>query len=87
MDTYSIEWKSSALKELKRLDRQAIPRILRAVEALGDDPFSGDVRKLKGSEHSYRLRVVDYRVVYNVFGTRLIVEIIRVRHRKDAYER
>ena len=87
MDTYSIEWKSSALKELKRLDRQAIPRILRAVEALADDPFSGDVRKLKGSEHSYRLRVGHYRVVYNVFEARLIVEIIRVRHRKDVYER
>ena len=63
MDTYSIEWKPSALRELKRLDRQIMRRVLRAVDTLVANPFSGNARKIQGSEHTYRLRVGDYRVI------------------------
>jgi len=85
MGTYQIEWKSSALRELNRLDRQAIPRLIPAVESLSTNPLPSGVRKLQGSRHTYRLRVGDYRIVYELFESRLIVEIVRVRHRKDAY--
>ena len=85
MDTYRIEWKPSALRELKKLDRQAIPRIVRAIENLAKDPFQQGIKKLMGSEHTYRMRVGDYRVIYEVFSGRLIIEVIRVRHRKDVY--
>ncbi len=52
---------------------------------LANDPFPRGVRKLVGSEFSYRIRVGEYRVVYEVFESRLLIEIVRVRHRKDAY--
>ena len=85
MDTYRIEWKSSARKELRKIDRKFIPQIIQTVESLAEEPFPSGVRKLQGGEHSYRIRIADYRIIYQVFETTLIVEIIRVRHRREAY--
>jgi mRNA interferase RelE/StbE len=85
MDFYKIEWKASALKDLKRLDKWIVPRILQAVDSLKEQPLPHDVRKIRGSERSYRIRVGDYRVVYTIEEDLLIVEIVRVRHRKDVY--
>lgn len=85
MATYRIEWKASALHELKKLDRQAVPRIVAAVESLADNPFPTGVRKLQGTEHTYRMRVSDYRVLYEVYRNSIRIQIVRVRHRKDAY--
>lgn len=85
MGTYQIEWKKSALRELKRLDRKAVPRIIAAVDALSSDPLPSGATKLQGSQRSYRIRVGTYRVIYGLFESRLVVEIVRVRHRKDAY--
>ncbi|MFC1499075.1 type II toxin-antitoxin system RelE/ParE family toxin [Verrucomicrobiota bacterium] len=87
MGIYQIDWKSSALRELKRLDRQMVPRIIAAVEALASDPFPSRVKKLHGGELTYRIRVGDYRVIYEVFSNRLVIEITRVRHRKDVYRK
>ena len=85
MATYQIEWETSALRELKRLDRKVIPRIISAVESLSTDPFPAGVRKLQGSDNTYRVRVGQYRIVYEIFQARIVIVILRVRHRKDAY--
>jgi len=85
MASYRIEWKASASKELKRLDRSVIVRIVEAIGRLAEEPLPHGCRKLKGSEDTYRIRVGDYRVVYEVAKNRLVVEIVRVRHRKDVY--
>ena len=85
MDTYQIEWKRSAMKELEKLPRPMISRIVSAVDNLSSNPYLEGVRKLAGSEYSYRSRVGDYRVLYNIIRNRLVVEIIRVGHRKDIY--
>lgn len=85
MACYRIEWKASARKELRGLERAILGRVLTAVEALATDPRPDGCRKLAGSKQSYRIRVGDYRVVYLIEDDRLIVEIIRVRHRSAAY--
>lgn len=85
MTSYKIEWKQSAKKELKKLDRQIIPRILQAVENLRDNPYSSGSRKLIGSNFNYRLRVGDYRIVYSIQSSILTIEIIKVGHRRDIY--
>ena len=85
MASYQIEWKRSSVKELEKLPRQMISKIVSAVDDLSGDPYPQGVRKLVGSEHTYRIRVGDYRVIYDIFESRLVIEIIRVRHRKDAY--
>lgn len=87
MDSFKVEWKHSAVKELKHLPKQVVTRMLEAVESLAKDPYPSGVRKLTGSEHSYRIRVGDYRIVYNIRSSILVIEIIRVGHRKNVYDR
>ena len=86
MASYQIEWKRSAQRELEKLPRPTIKKVVVAVEKLAIEPRPRGVRKLVGSDFTYRLRVGDYRIVYEVLDKKLIVEIIRVRHRKDAYK-
>jgi mRNA interferase RelE/StbE len=84
MASYRIEWKPSAVKELKRLPRETIPRIVSAVGELASNPFPQGVVKLKGTNYTYRIRVGDYRIVYTVENVVLRIEIVRIR-RRDAY--
>jgi len=86
MDSYEIEWKRSAVKELKQLPKEMIARILQTVASLANDPFPAGVKKLVGSKHTYRIREGDYRVIYDVLSKTLVIEIIRVGHRKDVYD-
>ena len=74
-----------AIKELGKIDRTLIPRLIKAVEALSSNPYPSDVRKIRGGEHSYRVRVRDYRIIYTMFERRSTVTIFRVRHRKKVY--
>lgn len=62
-------------------------RILKAVGQLPAEPYPAGVRKLIGSEHTYRLREGDYRIIYTVTESSLIIEVVRVGHRKDVYKR
>jgi len=86
MASYSIEWKSAAAKELRKLPKPIIARVVVAVDALAREPRPEGVRKLTGSESAYRIRIGQYRVIYNVFDSRLVIEIIRVRDRKEVYK-
>jgi mRNA-degrading endonuclease RelE of RelBE toxin-antitoxin system len=57
MASYQVEWKSSAYKELQKLPRPAIAKVVAAVVDLSNDPYPYGVKKLVGSERSYRIRV------------------------------
>jgi mRNA interferase RelE/StbE len=85
MASYQIEWKHSALKELEKLPRQYIPKIIEAVKELSNNPYPQGTKKLVSTEKTYRIRAGDYRIVYEILENKLIIQIIRVRHRKDAY--
>ena len=87
MASYSIEWKQSAQRELRKLDKKPILRILEKVQSLAENPYPSGSKKLKGSEHTYRIRVGEYRVVYTVRTKVLTIEIIRVGHRKEIYRK
>lgn len=86
MASYSIEWKSSASREVRKLPKPIIKEVLSAVESLADDPRPVGVRKLTASKDTYRIRLGNYRIIYNVFDKRLVIEIIRVRDRKESYK-
>jgi mRNA interferase RelE/StbE len=87
MASYRIEWKRSAAKELKSLPRDVVLRIVTTVEQLAAHPFPSGVKKLVGAENTYRIREGSYRVVFAVIASSLVIEIIRVGHRKDVYDR
>ena len=59
--------------------------ILQAVEALAGNPFPIGSTKLNGTVDVHRIRVGKYRVIYEVQGNELVIEVIRVGHRKDVY--
>ena len=87
MASYKILWKKSALKELSKLNRKVILKIITVVENLSKNPFPIGVKKLETSEFTYRIRVGDYRIVFSLFEKELVIEIIRVGHRKEIYRR
>jgi mRNA interferase RelE/StbE len=87
MACYSIRWKATAKKELKRLDRLAISRIIAAVEALAEEAHPVSSRKLRGAEHLWRIRSGDYRVIYSVDVGVLVIEVIKVGHRQSVYKK
>ncbi len=87
MGLFKIDSKGSLEHDLRKIDKQFIPKILEAIESLSEDPFPVQSRKMKGSESSYRLRVGDYRVIYQVDTKNKVVIIYHARHRKDAYKR
>ena len=80
--TYEIEFKPRALKDLKALPQSAQRRIIAKLEALRND-LAGDVKRLTNFTPEYRLRVGDYRILFEVVDHTLIV--YRIIHRKDAY--
>lgn len=85
MASYQIEWKRSARKELKKLPADTIQKIVDTVELLATNPYPNGCRKLAGAEQAWRIRIGNYRVIYNVLTSILVIEIVRVAHRKDAY--
>jgi mRNA interferase RelE/StbE len=82
---FRIEWKKSTRKDLRKLPSATVDKIIEAVESLAENPFPHGVEKLSGSEHAYRIRLGDYRIVYEVVAESKLVETQRVRHRKDVY--
>jgi mRNA interferase RelE/StbE len=81
---YSLTIKASAAKALKRIDRQDRLRLVEAIDRLKDEPAAGGV--LKGEFRGLRrLRVGDYRIIYEVIEDELVVLVVRIGHRKDVY--
>jgi mRNA interferase RelE/StbE len=85
MASFDLQWRKSTSKDLRRIPRDAVSRIVAAVAKLAEEPLPHGSEKLTGSEHTYRIRIGDYRVVYELLRNAKIVEIQRVRHRKDVY--
>ncbi len=83
---YQIITTPSAKKEIKALPNISVPRINKAIRKLAENPRPSGSRKLvQTKENLWRIRVGDYRVIYLIEDVVCIVEIRKVRHRKDAY--
>lgn len=80
---YQIEFKPRAIKDLESLkNKKLINLILEKIEYLSDD-LKGDVKKLTNFTSEYRLRVNDYRILFEIENKKVI--IYRILHRKEAY--
>ena len=86
---WRIEFRPSARAELAALDRPVQVRILRSLERLAEDPRRApNVKALKGAlkgDVTYRLRVGDWRVIYALQDEVMVVLVVRVAHRREAY--
>lgn len=83
---YKIVIKNSALKSLRKLEKNAILIINEAIQLLKIQPRPNGFKKLKGFKSLYRIRVGLYRVLYEISDNQLIVTVIKIAHRKDVYE-
>jgi mRNA interferase RelE/StbE len=83
--SYKVLIDDKVIKDLRKIDKVWQTRILQKIKTvLAEDPYRG--RRLIGELAPYRrLRVGDYRIIYEIDGERVIVEVIRIRHRKEAY--
>lgn len=84
MAKYRIEVKTSAAKELARIPRGDLRRIVVRIRALGDDPRPPGSKKLSAEER-YRIRQGRYRILYEIEDDILVVYVVKIAHRREAY--
>ena len=82
---YRLLIKRSAEQDLRRLSRVVFQRVNTKILTLRDEPRPPGVRKLAGPLEGWRIRVGDYRILYQINDSEQTVTIVRVRHRRDAY--
>ena len=82
---YDVQLERSAERDLKRLAPREFHRIVPDIEALASNPRPKGCRKLSGTDNDWRIRVGDYRIVYEIDDRAKAVRVMRVRHRSDVY--
>lgn len=82
---YRVFLERAAEKDLKRLSSDVHDRVITAIRGLANNPRPLGCRKLAGSKHDWRIRVGDYRAVYEITDEIRIVRVNRVRHRREVY--
>ncbi len=85
MPLYEITFARSARKELQALPRTIAERILAKIEILATNPRPPGCKKLRGPTRLWRMRVGQYRIVYDIDDENRLVDISVVRHRSEAY--
>ncbi len=82
---YEVRLSKRANKELHSLDTSTRRRIIEKLEELQDDPFPRGVVKLQARENVYRVRVGDYRILYEFYGRESLVLVEKIDHRSGVY--
>ena len=85
MTSYNVSFKPSVEKDLRPLPKSVVTRVIELIENLETEPFPRKAIKLSGAERLYRIRVGDYRIVYEVDVRARQVIVHYVRHRREAY--
>ncbi len=81
---YTLQFTPAALRDYKKLSENEIPKINKAIESLAVNPRPTGYKKLKGRD-AYRIRIGDYRIIYEIHNQILTIILFRIRHRKDVY--
>jgi mRNA interferase RelE/StbE len=82
---YEVYLERAAERDLRRLSVENFQRIASRIKRLAGDPRPSGCRKITGSESDWRIRVGDYRVIYEIDDKARSVKVMRVRHRREAY--
>lgn len=85
---YQVVFKKSAAKDLQGFPQKIQRKILDAIQLLSLNPYTEllQIKKMKGVDSLYRVRVQDYRVIYLIENQTIKITIIKVGHRKEVYE-
>ena len=82
---YRIDVKRSAAKALKKIPKRDRKRIAKRIDSFSQDLPSPDTTKMKGDNPFHKIRVGDYRIVYEIQNDTLVILIVKIGHRKDIY--
>lgn len=85
MEKYRIKIKASAIKELEKIPKKDLQRIVKKIQSLSINPRPSGCEKLSGQER-YRLRQGNYRILYSVQDDILLVIVVKIGHRKEIYK-
>ncbi len=88
MSQYQIEFDRRVKKDLRSINSQEITKIKQAIAKLADNPRPIGCKKLKGKNNDYfRIRVGNYRIIYAIEDSKLLILIVCIGHRQEIYER
>lgn len=89
MALYRVEFTKSSRKEFERLPVKLRLKTTEALHLLSQNPYSEllKIKKLKGATDLYRIRLGDYRIVYEIRNEKLVVVVIKIGHRSEVYRR
>jgi mRNA interferase RelE/StbE len=82
---YNVSIKKRAINALEKINEPYYSNIKEAIYSLADNPRPSGYKKLKGRD-GYRIRVSNYRIIYDIFDDVLLIDVIDLGHRKDIYE-
>ncbi len=83
---YEVKFTKGARKMFRKLSQELQDRIQTKIDDLAIEPRPNGVKKLQGEENSYRIRVGDYRVIYDIFDDVLLVSVVDIGHRSKVYK-
>lgn len=83
--TYQIRISREAAKTFRRIHPKDAAKLKVAIESLAIDPRPSGCLRLAGGDGEYRIRVVDYRVIYEIRDGDLVVLVLRLGHRREVY--
>lgn len=83
--TYSIQILNKARKQIKALPKDIQAQVRAAIKALAHEPRPSRVKKLSGSKNLYRIRIRQYRVIYEIKDDVLLIVVVIVGHRREIY--
>lgn len=85
MASFKVTVKQSVAKDLRRIPKTEVARILKRIQTLAVEPRSPGAEKLSGQE-KYRLRQDVYRIIYEIKDEELVVVVVKVGHRRNVYK-
>jgi len=85
MRVYEVYLERAAERDLKRFSADIFQRIIRQIKTLSENPRPAGCRKIIGSKNDWRIRIGDYRVIYEIDDGGKAVRVMRVRHRREVY--
>jgi mRNA interferase RelE/StbE len=84
---YRIEISPAAVSQFRKLTKVIQRQLKPHIDALADNPRPSSVEKLRGATDQYRIRVGDYRIIYQIQDQALIILVLKIGHRRDIYRR
>ena len=82
---YEIIFKKSAVKELSKIPKKDQVSLSKAIRTLAEVPLPQGVRKIIGKQNLFRIRSGNYRIIYSIIEEQLIIEVVRIGHRREVY--